>query len=222
MRDGFVEFPLEGERAADQIVGAGVGRVQGDRLPSFIQRSSHVAPVEQCRREVVPSARVLRIHFNRPAELGDRVLESAYPGELDALATQRACEEALRFAGLWHLRNQLVRTLPHGQQRLVELARAFAMRPKLIMLDEPAAGINPAEVEQLIKRIMHLRDLGITVLLIEHNMPLVMRIADHITVLNFGRKIGEGTPAGIRDDPEVIQAYLGHGKTKKEKTLAAA
>ena len=135
---------------------------------------------------------------------------------------RQIAEEALRFAGLWHLRNQLVRTLPHGQQRLVELARAFAMRPKLIMLDEPAAGINPAEVEQLIKRIMHLRDLGITVLLIEHNMPLVMRIADHITVLNFGRKIGEGTPAGIRDDPEVIQAYLGHGKTKKEKTLAAA
>jgi branched-chain amino acid transport system permease protein len=140
----------------------------------------------------------------------------------EEVALRAQAEEALRFAGLWHLRDHLVRTLPHGQQRMVEIARAFAMRPKLIMLDEPAAGINPAEVEELIRRMLRLRELGITILLIEHNMPLVMRVADQITVLNFGRKIGEGTPAEIRDNPEVINAYLGHGKTKKENSHATA
>ncbi len=118
-------------------------------------------------------------------------------------------EQALRLLGLWHLRDQLIRTLPHEQQRLVEIARAVAMRPRLLMLDEPAAGMNPVEVERLVTAIGRLRELGITILLIEHNVPLVMRLADRVTVLNFGRKIAEGEPDAVREEPEVVTAYLG-------------
>ncbi|MFN0303462.1 MAG: ABC transporter permease subunit [Burkholderiales bacterium] len=147
-------------------------------------------------------------------------------------ATRRASDEeaelrsraeaALRFFDLWPLRGRLVRTLPHEQQRLVEIVRALAMQPKLILLDEPAAGMNPAEVGRLIGQILRLRDRGITILLIEHNVPLVMRVADRITVLNYGRKIAEGPPAEIRTHPEVVAAYLGQRmKTRLEQHAAA-
>jgi branched-chain amino acid transport system permease protein len=118
-------------------------------------------------------------------------------------------EEALRFTGMWHLRDHSVRTLPHEQQRVVEIARALAINPKLIMLDEPAAGMNPADAARLIDLIYRMRERGITILLIEHNMPLVMRVADQVTVFNFGRKIAEGNPDTVRSDPEVVTAYLG-------------
>jgi ABC-type branched-subunit amino acid transport system ATPase component len=95
------------------------------------------------------------------------------------------------------------------------------MRPRLIMLDEPAAGMNPAEVDRLIERIKRLREAGITILLVEHNMPLVMKVADRITVLNHGRKIAEGDPSSIRDNPEVIEAYLGQ-RTRKRLLQHAA
>lgn len=148
------------------------------------------------------------------------------------LGTRRASDEeaelraraeaALRFFDLWPLRGRLVRTLPHEQQRLIEIARALAMQPKLIMLDEPAAGMNPAEVERLIGQIFRLRDSGITILLIEHNVPLVMRVADRITVLNYGRKIAEGAPDEIRANPEVVAAYLGQRmKTRLDRHAAA-
>jgi branched-chain amino acid transport system permease protein len=127
----------------------------------------------------------------------------------------RHAEEALRFVGLEHLRDHLVSTLPHEQQRLVEIARAYAMRPKLMMLDEPAAGMNLTEVERLISIIGRMRAEGVTILLVEHNMPLVMRIADRVTVLNFGRKIGDGDPAAVRDNVEVIKAYLGERMSKR-------
>ena len=117
--------------------------------------------------------------------------------------------ELLRFMGIAQRADELAVNLSYGDQRRLEIARAMATQPKLICLDEPAAGFNPAEKATLMQLIRKVRDQGYTVLLIEHDMRLVMGVTDRIVVLEFGRKIAEGTPAEIRDNPAVIAAYLG-------------
>lgn len=117
--------------------------------------------------------------------------------------------ELLRFMGLAQKADELAVNLSYGDQRRLEIARAMATGPKLLCLDEPAAGFNPAEKATLMELIKKVRDQGYTVLLIEHDMRLVMGVTDRIVVLEFGRKIAEGTPAEIRDNPAVIAAYLG-------------
>jgi branched-chain amino acid transport system ATP-binding protein len=117
--------------------------------------------------------------------------------------------ELLEFMGLAGKADELARNLPYGDQRRLEIARALATSPQLLCLDEPAAGFNPAEKVKLMELIRTIRDQGYTVLLIEHDMKLVMGVTDRIVVLEFGRKIAEGTPAEIRDNPAVIAAYLG-------------
>ena len=117
--------------------------------------------------------------------------------------------ELLDFMGIADRGNDAARNLPYGYQRRLEIARALATGPKLLCLDEPAAGFNPAEKIELMNLIRAIRDQGYTVLLIEHDMSLVMSVTDRIVVLDFGRKIAEGKPAEIRANPAVIAAYLG-------------
>jgi branched-chain amino acid transport system ATP-binding protein len=115
----------------------------------------------------------------------------------------------LEFFDLAHKRDELAANLSFGEQRRLEFARAISARPSLLLLDEPAAGMNAEEVGQLDARIRKMRDDGFTVLLIEHHVELVMSVADRIAVLNFGRKIAEGPPAAVQDDAAVREAYLG-------------
>lgn len=130
-------------------------------------------------------------------------------------------EELLAFSGLEAKRNDLARNLAFGEQRRLEMARALAARPKLLLLDEPAAGMSAEEIELLADRIRALRGRGMTVLLVEHVMDLVMGVTDHIAVLNFGRMIAQGPPDAIQENRQVREAYLGTGSTIEEAAGAA-
>ena len=149
---------------------------------------------------------------NKPLLITDTILRDAHQSQAATRMTLEdmlpACE-VLDSIGMYHLRNETVDNLAYGRQKVCELGRALMTTPQLILLDEPAAGMNPSERREFVDILRKVYDSGIDLFLIEHNMDVVMNLSHRITVLNFGCKIAEGTPEEIQHDPQVVKAYLG-------------
>jgi branched-chain amino acid transport system ATP-binding protein len=152
--------------------------------------------------------------------IGTNILTAILRPPATSQGEQRAVDHAvelLRFAGLSGRENELARNLAYGEQRRLEIARALAVRPRLLLLDEPTAGMNPGESVAMMRLIRQLRDdLKMTIILIEHQMRVVMGVCEYITVLDHGEKISEGRPEQVQKDPRVVEAYLGTGRLLTE------
>ncbi len=185
---------ISGEKP-HRIVGLGIARTfQNIRLFSNLTCLENVMAGRHCRTSAGLAAAIFCTRAQREEEKEIR----------------RTAEERLALVGLWDSRDELARNIAYGRQRILEIARALATSPRLLVLDEPSSGMNPRETEDLmgfIRRII--RDEDLTVLLIEHDMNVVMGISDWVTVMDGGKKISEGTPDKIYRDPLVIEAYLG-------------
>jgi branched-chain amino acid transport system ATP-binding protein len=159
------------------------------------------------------------LHANTRAEVFHALLRTPFQRREEREIVEKA-REALDFVGLGTFADKAAGSLPYGHQRLLEIARAFVARPKLLLLDEPAAGLNGAESKTLVDLIRRIRAEGITIVLVEHHMDVVMPTCDRITVLNYGKLLAKGRPAEIRHNSEVIGAYLGKGSALKRERAA--
>jgi branched-chain amino acid transport system ATP-binding protein len=183
-----------------------------DHLPSYLIPSKGIARTFQIislfREAAVWENVASGLFCKTKAEIWSIFLRVSWMRSEEKYIKERTID-VLRFFGIEHLANRPAGMLPFGQQRLVELARGLVGEPKLLLLDEPLSGLNPREGELLQEKIMEIRNRGVTILFVEHEMKSVMKLAEKIVVLNFGKKIAEGTPEEIQNNPEVIEVYLG-------------
>ncbi len=201
---------------------SGVYRPQGGRVMLDGRQASGAPQHVLARRGLTRTFQNLQVFANlsvlENVMVGlHAVTKSGFLGAMFRLPGHRAEERAIReralemldFIGLAELSGQPAGQLSYGDRKRVELARALVGRPKLVLLDEPVAGLNPAETEEMGSILLKVRGTGVSLLLVEHDMALVMRVSDKVVVLHFGRKIAEGTPHEIQNHPEVIATYLG-------------
>jgi branched-chain amino acid transport system ATP-binding protein len=171
------------------------------------ERISGLKPYQICQRGLARTFQVVR-PLQRMSTL-DNVVASAFLRSKSKAEAVAKAEEVLKFTNLWDVRDMLSKGLPLGSRKRLEIARALATGPELLLLDEACAGLNPSELDESIAIIRKIKERGITIMIIEHHMKVIMAISDRIVVLNYGQKLADGPPDEISRNPQVVEAYLG-------------
>jgi branched-chain amino acid transport system ATP-binding protein len=175
------------------------------------EKISGLKPHRICRLGIARTFQVVK-PLQRMSVL-DNVIASAFLRARDKKQAEEIARETLQFAGLYHDRDLISKGLPLGKRKRLEIARALATQPEVLLLDESFAGLNPSELDASMDIVRRIKEKGITIMIIEHHMRVIMALSDRIVVLNYGEKIAEGTPLEIRNNPLVIEAYLGEAQS---------